>query len=302
MPSWKGSRIKIRNCWHRKPLLVNSTLATWLLLEHTSQKKWQDFTVALSWKTSATITNVSSQPLAKTVEVAEVKTAIAAVQEAGDVVGGRHQGGGRLGYQGKKTETNGINVADPTQSFTDNEWTLLGPNGGRAYVTQQRLHINGRVRRADGRGGGRGGNDRNISVADVNHNTTQSTETEKNHGHNQDTVRGGDRGGCNGEIFGRGTYHQYWLSGALSMLLTYLEASMSLMLVKILLVMPRSKRKYEPYCITEKTHGQNQDTGRGGDRSGRNGGRFGRGAYQRYWLFGRYQCFSHIWKHRCFSC
>ena len=34
------------------------------------------------------------------------------------------------------------------------------------------------------------------------------------------------------------------------MLLTYLEASLLLMLVTILLVMPRSKRKYESYCIS----------------------------------------------------
>ena len=34
------------------------------------------------------------------------------------------------------------------------------------------------------------------------------------------------------------------------MSLTYLEASLLLMLVTILLVMPRSKHNYEPYCIS----------------------------------------------------
>ena len=123
--------------------------------------------------------------------------------------GGFLQGGGRLGYQGKQTEINGINVANPTRSFTDDEWTQLRPNGGRDYVTQQRLHINGRGCGANGRGGGRGGNDRNISVADVYQNTIKSTGTEKIHGQNQDTGRGRDRGGRNGGRFGRGAYHRY---------------------------------------------------------------------------------------------
>ena len=43
--------------------------------------------MALSWKTSATIANVASQPLAGTVDVAEVKADIAAVHEVGDVEG-----------------------------------------------------------------------------------------------------------------------------------------------------------------------------------------------------------------------
>ena len=43
--------------------------------------------MALSWKTSATIANVAYQILAGTVDVDEVEAAIAAVHEAGDVVG-----------------------------------------------------------------------------------------------------------------------------------------------------------------------------------------------------------------------
>ena len=123
--------------------------------------------------------------------------------------GGRYQGGGRLGYQGKQTEINGINVDDPTRSFTDDEWTRLGPNGGRAYVTQQRLHITVRGRGSNGLVGVRGGTYRHISFDDVDQNTTQSTGTEKNHGQNQDTGRGGDNGGRNGGRLGRGTYQRY---------------------------------------------------------------------------------------------
>ena len=106
-------------------------------------------------------------------------------------------------------DTNVINFSDPTRSFTDDEWTRLGLNGGRAYFTKQRLHINGRGRGADGQGGGRGETDQNISVADVGQNKTHSTGTEKNHGQNQDTGRGEDRGGRNGGRFGRGAYHRY---------------------------------------------------------------------------------------------
>ena len=123
--------------------------------------------------------------------------------------GGCHQGYGRLGYQVKQTEINGINIADLTRSFTYDEYTRLGTNGGRAYVTQQRLHINGQGRGADGRGGGCGGNNLNISVANVDHNTTQSTGTEKIHGQNQDTGRRGDLGGHNGGRFGCGAYQHY---------------------------------------------------------------------------------------------
>ena len=43
--------------------------------------------MALSWKTSATIANVASQPLARTVDVDEFEAAIAAVHKAGDAGG-----------------------------------------------------------------------------------------------------------------------------------------------------------------------------------------------------------------------
>ena len=43
--------------------------------------------MALSWKTSTTIANVTSKPLEGTVDVAEVEADIAAVHEVGDVEG-----------------------------------------------------------------------------------------------------------------------------------------------------------------------------------------------------------------------
>ena len=43
--------------------------------------------MTFSWKTSATIANIAYQPLAGTVDVAEFEADIAAVHEAGDVVG-----------------------------------------------------------------------------------------------------------------------------------------------------------------------------------------------------------------------
>ena len=54
---------------------------TWLLLVHTFQKTC---TVAIIWKTSATIENVASQPLAGTVDVVGVEVAIAVVPEEGN--------------------------------------------------------------------------------------------------------------------------------------------------------------------------------------------------------------------------
>ena len=39
---------------------------------------------------------------------------------------------------------NGIDISDPTCAFINKEWTTLGPGGGQAYVTQQRMMINER--------------------------------------------------------------------------------------------------------------------------------------------------------------
>ncbi len=38
---------------------------------------------------------------------------------------------------------NGVDVTDVTRTFTDEEWTALGPNYGRAYVLQQRERLRG---------------------------------------------------------------------------------------------------------------------------------------------------------------
>ena len=92
--------------------------------------------MALSWKTSAIITNIASQPLSGTVDVAEVESAIAAVHEAGDVGGNSIKEVVEYDTKVSKRRSTGIHVAEPTKSFTDDEWTRLGPNEGRAYVTQ----------------------------------------------------------------------------------------------------------------------------------------------------------------------
>ena len=42
------------------------------------------------------------------------------------------------------SDFNGIDIFDRTCAFTDEEWTTLGPGGGKSYVTQQRMMINGR--------------------------------------------------------------------------------------------------------------------------------------------------------------
>ena len=164
--------------------------------------------------------------------------------------GGFHQGGGSRG-RGMHTEINGINVDDPTCSFTYDEWTGLDQNGGCAYITQQRLYINGHGCGANGRVVGSGGSKRNFGAADVDQNGAQDGDSQDNanHGQNQDVGRDRDRGGQNGGRFGRGAYQHYWLFGALSMLLTYLEAMLILMLLMLILVLPCHKQSYKPNCI-----------------------------------------------------
>ena len=75
---------------------------------------------------------------------------------------GRGRGFGRSGVRGcggshyssigsrGVFDFNGIDISNPTHVFTDKEWTSLGPGGGRAHFTQQRMMINGcgRVRDA----------------------------------------------------------------------------------------------------------------------------------------------------------
>ncbi len=61
--------------------------------------------------------------------------------------GGR--GGGRSGGLGgggndRSNFINGIDVLDPTQNFTDEEWRKLAYNGRRLYVAQACERMNGR--------------------------------------------------------------------------------------------------------------------------------------------------------------
>jgi len=122
--------------------------------------------------------------------------------------GGR--GGGRGGRQGRGggghgggrgTVINGIDVSNPTRSFTDVEWEALGYNGGRAYVAQARERMNGGGGGRDGGRGRGGGGGRNISATDTGN---------ADEGQEEDAPAGGagrgDRGGRNGRGFGRGRY------------------------------------------------------------------------------------------------
>ena len=68
--------------------------------------------------------------------------------------GNRGQGFGRSNVRGRRgsgrssrdsramSDVNGIDIFDPTRAFTNEEWTALGPGGGRAHITQQRMMIN----------------------------------------------------------------------------------------------------------------------------------------------------------------
>jgi len=116
--------------------------------------------------------------------------------------GGRGRDGGRGGRGGrgrggdKRVVWNGIDVTDVTRSFTDEEWDALRPNGGLAYIHQQRelLHGGGRGRGRDGRGRGRGRDSRNASALETE---TKNTTPQEN-----------ERGARNGDRFGRGAYGQ----------------------------------------------------------------------------------------------
>ena len=112
--------------------------------------------------------------------------------------GGRN-GGRNSGRGNQRTLINGIDVSDPTRSFTADEWESLGPNGGRAYVMQRR-EAKERGRTGDGRGGrqGRGRGGRNIAVV--------AAETEEKQEEETTDRRTTDRGGRNGRGFGRGAY------------------------------------------------------------------------------------------------
>jgi hypothetical protein len=50
--------------------------------------------------------------------------------------GGGHSGGQGGGGNDKSNFINGVDVSDPTQNLTDEEWRKLAYNGGRLYVAQ----------------------------------------------------------------------------------------------------------------------------------------------------------------------
>ena len=110
--------------------------------------------------------------------------------------GGRNNRDGRGRGRGQgRVVINGIDVSDPTRSFTDEEWDALRPNGGLVYVHQQRERIHGR---GPGQGRGRGQGGRNISSLETEtHDTSENPRNDTN-----------DRGGRNGGRFGRGAYGQ----------------------------------------------------------------------------------------------
>ena len=88
---------------------------------------------------------------------------------------------------------NGIDFSDLTRPFTNKEWTALGPGGGRAHVTQQRMMINGW---GCGRDTGKVGRGRGIAVV----------ETEMEQEYLDEAAGRGGCGGKNGVRFGRGGY------------------------------------------------------------------------------------------------
>jgi len=128
--------------------------------------------------------------------------------------GGRGDGRGRGRYGGRdggrnpgrgtqRTIINGVDVSDPTRSFTADEWESLGPHGGRAYVTQRREAMAGRGRSGDGRGGREGrGRGVRFNIAAIQ---SESDEAKQDQDENN-SARGSERGGRNGRGFGRGAY------------------------------------------------------------------------------------------------
>jgi uncharacterized membrane protein YgcG len=120
--------------------------------------------------------------------------------------GGRGNGGrsgGRGNGNGSGTKINGVNVADPTHSFTNEEWEQLAWNGSRQYVTQARERMNGRGRGRGGQGGRSSGGGRNASgtASDRNQGETDTNGNEQTQGGGN-----GDRGAQHGRGFGRGAY------------------------------------------------------------------------------------------------
>jgi len=123
---------------------------------------------------------------------------------------GRGRGGGWDGVCAGARNTgnaNGINISDPTRSFSPQEWDQMGPVA-RRMVTQERERING------GRGGnsGRGRAGRGRAVSAINYSSQGSTApastitNDNSNSNNNNNSSNGERGAQNGAGFGRGAY------------------------------------------------------------------------------------------------
>jgi hypothetical protein len=122
--------------------------------------------------------------------------------------GGRGNGGhsgGRGNGNGSGTKINGVDVADPTCSFTNEEWEQLAWNGGHQYVTQARERMNGRGR---GRGHGGQGGRSNGSGCNTSGAASDRNQGETDTNGNEQTQGGGngDQGAQHGRGFGRRAY------------------------------------------------------------------------------------------------
>jgi hypothetical protein len=132
----------------------------------------------------------------------------------------RGRGDGRGRGRGRRTTMmNGVDVSDPTRSFTPDEWKKLQEGHHLAYIHEQRNQGSrgrgrgrgGRYGARDGGRGGRGGGrqGRNISsvssVTDTNENNDDNTNASSGTGSGG---RGSTRGGRGGVTFGGRRYAQ----------------------------------------------------------------------------------------------
>ena len=135
--------------------------------------------------------------------------------------GGRGHGsprsaGNNNAHHGDKTMINGVDVSDPTRTFTSNEMERLGVNG-RLFIFDSRNRMNNRGGNGCGHGG-RGGQ-RNVSATDLttisnitelsNHQTTATATVAEatSVSHTSPEGNNSSRGGQNGGRFGRGAYN-----------------------------------------------------------------------------------------------
>jgi hypothetical protein len=81
------------------------------------------------------------------------KRNISAMQGRGGGRGNCGHSGGCGNGNGSITKINGVDVSDPTRSFTNEEWEQLAWNGGHQYVTQAHERMNRLGRGCGGEGG-----------------------------------------------------------------------------------------------------------------------------------------------------